>query len=90
MELVFQVRPAFPAAGAGLAASDSAVWVAEGPPDAPGRHGWKIDPTTNKVVGQILIPARFVTALDDIAIGPDTSLWLAGFDADVVLRARAS
>lgn len=79
-----------PSQGSTLTADDSAVWVTEGPQDSPGSHVWKIDPTTNMITGQVVIPARYQSALDDIEIGPDSSLWLACFDNDLVLRIRTT
>jgi streptogramin lyase len=71
-----------------LTASDSAVWAAEGPSDRPGSHLWKINPATNRVVGQVKLGHS--SALDDLAVGDDGSVWVSLFDADLVLRVRPS
>jgi virginiamycin B lyase len=67
-----------------MAATDNAVWVAEGPPDSAGSHLWKIDPTTNQVVGQVKL--GLASALDDVAVGDDGDVWVAAYDANEVLR----
>lgn len=74
-----------PAAGSSLTAKDSAVWVAEGPPDSPGSHLWKIDPATNRVVGQVKL-GGFPSALDDVAVDENGDVWVSEFDTDTVLR----
>jgi DNA-binding beta-propeller fold protein YncE len=78
-----------PADGAELTASDDAIWVDEGPLDSSGSHLWKIDPTTNTVVGQVTIPG-VPSSLADIATAPDGSIWLSAFDTDRVIRVKPS
>jgi streptogramin lyase len=73
-----------PTAGSVLTATDSAVWVAEGPPDAPGSHLWKIDPATNQVVGQVEL--GLASSLADVAVSTDGDVWVSAFDLDKVLR----
>lgn len=74
-----------PAAGSSLTATDSAVWVAEGPPDFPGSHLWKIDSATNRVVGQVKI-GGFPSALDGVAVDESGDVWVSEFDTGTVLR----
>jgi streptogramin lyase len=73
-----------PGPASALNGTDSAIWVAEGPPDSPGSHLWKIDPATNRVSGQVKLGRS--SALDDVAVSDDGSVWASLFDADLVLR----
>ena len=73
-----------PTAGCAVTATDSAVWVAEGPPDTPGSHLWKIDPATNQVVGQVKLGLS--SSLADVAVGDDGDVWVSAFDSNQVLR----
>ena len=72
-----------PATGGLVTATDSAVWVTEGG-DTPGSHVWKIDPTTNRVVGQVNLGLR--SALGDVAVGDGGDVWVSAFDSNQVLR----
>lgn len=74
-----------PAAGSVITATDSAVWVTEGPQDSPGSHLWKINPATNQLVGQVTL-GGLPSALDDVAVGDDGDVWVSEFDTDKVLR----
>ena len=74
-----------PSAGSAMTATDSAVWVAEGPPDSPGSHLWKINPATNQVVGQVTLGGT-PSALDDLAVGDNGDVWVSEFDTNKVLR----
>lgn len=73
-----------PAPGVTVAATDNAVWVAEGPPDSPGSHVWKIDPATNRVVGQVNL--GLASSLADVAVGNDGDVWVSAFDSNQVIR----
>jgi streptogramin lyase len=75
-----------PGPASALNGTDSAIWVAEGPPDSPGSHLWKIDPATNRVTGQVKLGRS--SALDDVAVSDDGSVWVSLFDTDLVLRIR--
>jgi streptogramin lyase len=79
-------RIRLPGPASALNGTDSAIWVAEGPPDSPGSHLWKIDPATNRVTGQVKLGRS--SALDDVAVSDDGSVWVSLFDADLVLRIR--
>ena len=77
--------PGWPSA---IAAGSRALWVTEGPPDSPGRHVWKINPATNRLVGQVVLPGNLFSALDDVAVAADGSVWVTAFDANTVLRIK--
>jgi streptogramin lyase len=67
-----------------LTATDTAVWVAEG--GRVGSHIWKIDPTTNRVVG--VINTGHASSANSILVGGDGSIWVSLFYTDLVLRVQ--
>jgi len=73
-----------PGAGGLLAATDSGVWVTEATDEGQGSHLWKIDPATNKVVGQVKLVKK--DALGDVSLASDGSVWVSLFYSDLVLR----
>jgi streptogramin lyase len=73
-----------PAQAGVVTATDSAVWVAQGPLDSPGSHLWKIDPTTNRVVGQVKLPLADVLA--DVTVDDSGDVWVSAFNDQEVLR----
>jgi streptogramin lyase len=75
-----------PELAAEVVATDTAVWVSQGPPGAPGAELWKIDPATNKVVGHVTLGGS--SEIDDVVASDDGSLWVSLFNADLVLRVR--
>jgi DNA-binding beta-propeller fold protein YncE len=79
---------ALPGSPATMAATNTAVWVAEGPPDTPGHRVWKINPAKNRVVGQVVLPKNLYSSLDDVAVAADGSVWITAFDANSVLRIK--
>jgi YVTN family beta-propeller protein len=74
-----------PAPGSAVTATDTAVWVAEGPGDSPGSRLWKIDPATNRVAGQVRL-GGIPSALDDLAVGEEGDVWVSAFGTNQVLR----
>lgn len=77
-----------PQLAAGVTATDTAVWVTQGPPGAPGAELWKIDPATNKVVGHVTLGGS--SEIDDQTVSDDGSVWVSLFSANLVLRVRPS
>jgi streptogramin lyase len=75
-----------PELAAEVVATDTAVWVTQGPPGGAGAELWKIDPATNKVVGHVTLGVSGV--IDDVVVSDDGSVWVSLFDANLVLRVR--
>lgn len=76
-----------PTVGGVLTATDSAVWVTQGPPDSFRSLVWKIDPATNRVAGQVKLGLGPVgDLLADIAVGADGDVWVSAFDTGRILR----
>jgi DNA-binding beta-propeller fold protein YncE len=76
-----------PGEGSTLTAARSGVWVTQGPGDSPGRFLWKLDPGSNTVVEKVLLGPP--SALDDVAVAADGSIWVTEFDRDLVIRIDA-
>jgi streptogramin lyase len=80
-----------PTVGGALAATDGAVWVTQTSPDSNGFGSllWKIDPTTNQIVGEVKLGLGPVgDLLADVAVGSDGDVWVSGFDTNQVLRIK--
>jgi streptogramin lyase len=75
-----------PQAGGEVTATDNAVWVTEAAAAGQGSHLWKIDPVTNKVVGQVRLGHSDLMA--DLSATSDGSVWVSLFYSDLVLRVR--
>jgi streptogramin lyase len=78
-----------PTVGGALAATDSAVWVAQTSPDSNGFGSllWKIDPATNRIVGEVKLGLGPVgDVLADLAVSDDGDVWVSAFDTNQVLR----
>lgn len=76
-----------PRPGDVVVATDGAVWVADAADNGQGSRLWKIDPATNKVVGQVKLGHEdFI----NLSVGSDGSVWVALFYSDLVLRVHPS
>jgi DNA-binding beta-propeller fold protein YncE len=75
--------------GGAMAATDSAVWVTQSLPDSNGFGSlfWKIDPATNRIVGEVKLGLGPIgDVLADVAVGSEGDVWVSGFDTNQVLR----
>jgi DNA-binding beta-propeller fold protein YncE len=71
------------------AASDGTIWVGEHS-GLSHPHLWTIDPTTNTLAGQVDLGNVKSVTDEDVTIAPDGTVWVALFDADVVMRIKPS